>query len=437
MSFHSVAFLVNNYTLNHRLRITKARAAMFSDKQLKSLKPKQTPYRVSEGGSDKGFGIQISTAGTKSFFFQYREEGKVKYLNLGIYPDVSIQDAREKCRIAKSQVNTNVNPKTAQQFGESLKGTFQQLIDHYIKHLKLNNKRSWHEVERALTIDALPNLAHLQACDITPHHIKAILYKLIQRGSEVQANRVRSYLHTAFKQGIFHDNNPKQIGSGLVFGIIHNPVADIPRDAQAESIGERVLADNELANIFNYIGEGISVQNLNALKLIFASGGQRSGEITRATISEFDFETMVWSIPPERTKNAKWHLLPITPLMHDIIKFQLALNGLNPIYLFPMISDKNKPQGKDTLSHAVDKLCKRETELFDRFIAKDLRRTAKTVMGRLGISKEIRDRLQNHAATDVSSKHYDRYDYLAEKKQGLLTLEALIVSHINAPSTSD
>ena len=407
---------------------------MFSDKQLKALKPKSTPYRVSEGGSDKGFGIQISTAGTKSFFFQYREEGKVKYLNLGIYPDVSIQDAREKCRIAKSQVNTNVNPKTAQQFGEPVKGTFQQLVDNYINHLKANNKRSWTEVERVLNSDAIPYLAELQSCDITPEQIKAILYRVIQRGAEVQANRLRSYLHTAFKQGIFHDNNPKQIATGLIFGIRSNPVADIPVNTQAESIGERVLTDNEIANIFNYEGEGISVQNLNALKLTFAAGGQRSGEITRATISEFDFETMVWSIPPERTKNGKWHLLPITPLMHDIIKSQIALNSLNPIYLFQMISDKTKPQDKSTLSHAVEKLCKREPDLFEKFIVKDLRRTAKTIMGRLGVSKEIRDRLQNHAATDVSSKHYDRYDYLTEKKQGLLTLESLIKSYCTGSS---
>jgi integrase len=381
---------------------------MFSDKQLKALKPKATPYKVSEGGSDKGFGIQVSTAGTKSFFFQYREEGKVKFLNLGIYPDISISEAREKCRIAKSQVNTGINPKTNQIIGEPAKGTFQQLVDHYIEHLKANDKRTWESVLKALERDALPNLAHLQACDITPQHIKVILYKLIQRGSDVQANRVRSYLHTAFKQGIFHDNNPKQMGSGLIFGIKHNPVADIPRNAQAESIGERVLTDDEITNIFNYQGDAISIQNLNALKLIFAAGGQRSGEITRSTLDEFDFDAMVWSIPPERTKNKKWHLLPITPSMLEILNNQIALNGLNPIYLFPQISNKEKPQSGDTLSHATEKLCKREPELFGKFIPKDLRRTAKTVMGRLGVSKEIRDRLQNHALSDVSSRHYDR-----------------------------
>ena len=40
-------------------------------------------------------------------------------------------------------------------------------------------------------------------------------------------------------------------------------------------------------------------------------------------------------------------------------------------------------------------------------------------MGELGITKDLRDRLQNHALNDVSSKHYDRYEYLPEKRQAL------------------
>ena len=40
-------------------------------------------------------------------------------------------------------------------------------------------------------------------------------------------------------------------------------------------------------------------------------------------------------------------------------------------------------------------------------------------MGEIGVSKELRDRIQNHALQDVSSKHYDRYDYLVEKRRAL------------------
>jgi hypothetical protein len=54
-----------------------------------------------------------------------------------------------------------------------------------------------------------------------------------------------------------------------------------------------------------------------------------------------------------------------------------------------------------------------------KWVAKDLRRTVKTRMGELGIPKDIRDRLQNHALQDVSTRHYDRYDYLPEKRKAL------------------
>lgn len=55
----------------------------------------------------------------------------------------------------------------------------------------------------------------------------------------------------------------------------------------------------------------------------------------------------------------------------------------------------------------------------NKFVPRDIRRTVKTRMGEIGISKEIRDRIANHAFTDVSSKHYDRYDYLTEKREAL------------------
>jgi hypothetical protein len=62
---------------------------------------------------------------------------------------------------------------------------------------------------------------------------------------------------------------------------------------------------------------------------------------------------------------------------------------------------------------------KRKQPTFNKFIPRDIRRTVKSRMGELGLSKEIRDRLHNHALHDVSSKHYDRYDYLPQKKQAM------------------
>ena len=60
-----------------------------------------------------------------------------------------------------------------------------------------------------------------------------------------------------------------------------------------------------------------------------------------------------------------------------------------------------------------------ENTKIEKFVPRDLRRTFKTLTGKAGISKEIRDRLQNHALQDVSSLHYDRYDYLKEKRAAM------------------
>jgi integrase len=60
------------------------------------------------------------------------------------------------------------------------------------------------------------------------------------------------------------------------------------------------------------------------------------------------------------------------------------------------------------------------------FTPRDLRRTWKTLAGAAGLSKEIRDRMQNHARSDVSSRHYDRYSYLAEKRAAMKTWEAYL-----------
>ena len=62
----------------------------------------------------------------------------------------------------------------------------------------------------------------------------------------------------------------------------------------------------------------------------------------------------------------------------------------------------------------------RDNPDFEPFVAKDIRRTWKTLAGDAGVSKEMRDRLQNHAQkSDISARHYDRYDYLAERRAAM------------------
>jgi hypothetical protein len=66
----------------------------------------------------------------------------------------------------------------------------------------------------------------------------------------------------------------------------------------------------------------------------------------------------------------------------------------------------------------------------EAFTPRDIRRTVKTLMGKAGISKEMRDRIQNHTVSDVSGKHYDQYEYMPEKTKAMKTWERWLAKHI-------
>lgn len=392
----------------------------FTDRTIKALTPRTQPYRVFERASDKGFCVQVTRTGTKTFEQQYTLHGQRRFMRLGTYPDTSLAEARQRARKARGLIDKGLDPQEAAartRREERIKGSVNQLLDGYLAQMASDGKRSVKEVARSLQNDARPLIGHLPARDITPAHIRDILFRLIQRGASVQANRLRSYLRTAFQWGVYHDNNPRSVGAEVLFQLDRNPVDAVPRDSAIESVGDRVLSWDEIAQIWN--DERLPLIHRLAVRLMLATGGQRPGEVTEARFDEFDIRARVWTLPPERTKNKRYHLVPMTDLAAGMVDRLTEFNGSLGPFLFPARGQPPRPQNKSTLPHAVEMYC-RQSEMLE-WTPKDLRRTVKTRMGEIEISKAVRDRIQNHALTDVSSKHYDRYDYLPEKREALVT----------------
>lgn len=156
----------------------------------------------------------------------------------------------------------------------------------------------------------------------------------------------------------------------------------------------------------------MSIFRINAFKMILLTGS-RVEEMAGLRWGEIDLKDKVIALPAERTKNKLPHIIPLNNIAFDIIKTNPRLNDT---YLFP--SDDNQSCLKvDGFSQAITRLL--TTVPINKFVPRDLRRTFKTLTGKAGISKEVRDRLQNHALTDVSSLHYDKYDYLKEKREAM------------------
>lgn len=432
---------------------------MFTDKLIKALNPKAKPYRKYEGGSDKGFGIQVSGS-TKQFFIQYQSPvtNKRRFMKLGAYPDTKLARARKECQSARAMVDSGKDPqierdeeaseklqqkveREKQAAIEKATGTVNQLFKSYIQQLKDDDKRAHIEVNRIYQKDIKSSIGKLKARDVAPEQIKNIIRKIYQRGAPIVANQARAYLMAAFNHGIKLDFDPAANTEAL-FRIEHNPARDIPVPAKVTP-GERNLSAEEIRDLWRQLDNAaMAFSTKTAIRLLFATGGQRVEEVLGMRWGEVDFERKLWELPINRTKNARPHVVPLSDLAISLIKGMQILSS-DSQFIFPSIKGK-KPMPYQTLSQAVGRFCNpparadgEQTKGFPKFVPKDIRRTVKSRMGELGLSKEIRDRLHNHALHDVSSKHYDRFDYLEPKKVAVETWSKWLQSTITGANLTN
>jgi integrase len=402
---------------------------MFTVKQIESLKPKDKPYRVFEKASRAGFGVQITPKGTKTFFYFYKtDDGKQRFMKLGAFGDISLKEAGnlwQKWHNIKQEgydpqiVRDNEIRKTeeAHRQAEAEKkrleqqGSYEQLLNTYIEDLKAKKKRSADNILQVFNANAYKVISkNRKAREVTPKEINETLAIVEKRNAHVLANRLRSYLLSAFKFGMQLEMRRTRTKAPIQFGISSNPVRDVLKSEVKEKPRDRFLSENEIKELWHTLSKtNISESIIAALKLMLITG-QRVEEVLRININNIDEQEMTWEL--KETKAGRPHVVPLPNIAKQII------DDLKPDadgYLLPTPSTHQGLMKPYALSQACNRYCKQHG--FKKFTPRDLRRTWKTLTGKAGISKVNRDRYQNHALNDVSSKNYDRYDYLAEKRQ--------------------
>jgi len=416
---------------------------MWTDRQIKALKLRKARYRLSEPIKHRGVGrlvVEVQPTGNKAFFFQYFRDSKRNMVSIGRYkqtaasPGLTLSEAREivnnygamlqkgvdVVQYLKDQKTTQTLKLKAQEAAK-LRGTFEQLLDSYLD--KLEGTASHSRVKQSFNRyvrRSHPELLKRYANEITKDNIKDILRKMIQAGITTQVNRVRSQLHAAFNHGIKHDDNlDRNDSKKVLFNLSLNPVSNIEKKAKYETVGDHVISDTDIQSIWNEITENYFISG-HVVKLALATG-QRAGELIRLKVENFNLEEGYLTIPETVSKNRTNHVVPLNDLAIEISKAILNEIEDSSIFAFPGVKDgyycEDIPINPSTLTQHVREFCNEYDG--EKFVPRDIRRTWKTLTGKAGISKEIRDRIQNHAIQDVSTKHYDRYDYLAEKQNGL------------------
>ncbi len=404
--------------------------------EIAALPAKKTPYYKFDDTRTRGagrLGVQVFPSGSKMFVFRYKRGGKWAFIQIGSFPILTLADARDKAKALSQTIRDGLDPKDelerqAKERDQAKReheqqGTIEQLFRSYTEQMKKDGKRTHRAVLVALEKETFPHLSKTtKAKDVTAHDIKIILAHMIRRGADTQSNRVRSYLMAAFNYGLKHDNDPANFIDDAKFGLVMNPVAAIPKQKAAECVGERFLTWAETRQLLDDMEQsmslGLTLRSL--IRLCFFTGGQRPYELAASRWTSIDWQKLTMTITADISKNGRTHLIPLTDSAIRVLKEQQASTADSP-FIFAHASKPDEHMPMASLSQAIDRYRKRSK--MAHFIPRDFRRTCKTLMGELGIAKDLRDRLQNHALNDVSSKHYDRYEYLPEKCQALALWE--------------
>jgi integrase len=404
----------------------------FTDAFIASLKPKAKTYKRSEY-APKGEGrltVRVLPTGTREFFYRYRVNGQDKTLSLGRYGNGrSLADIRREYRKHRDlqdktgDVKEHLRAEERRNDVERRRGTLRQLLEAYVRALEAAGKPSWKQAQgvfRRNVLEPFPAIASAKASEIVPGDVQRILARMVKAGITRQVNVTRSYLRAAFQWGAEADHDPRRMaGDGVLFGLTTNPVAIVPRIEEYERAGERTLTAAELHAFWKAL-EGLPMVQKATLRLNLALACQRPTQLLRADWQAFDFEHQTLLLRDTKGRGgSRDHLLPLTLFALEQLQ---PLRDLNSKAGFPFTADGKRVMVLETLSTAVREISEdlQKKDHIPPFQLRDLRRTCETMLQKLGIEKEVRAHLLSHGrAQGVQGKHYERYDFLREKRAAL------------------
>ena len=339
---------------------------------------------------------------------QWRDKKRMKK-KLGSYPSMSLRQAREVFnRDYAEMIQKGRSIKIA---GDTRPGTVADLFEGYVEALKAAGKPSWKEAEKGFNKIADTLGRHRRARDIEPDEIRDLIRPIYERGKLSMADHVRSYIRAAYSWGMKSEHDYRTT-SPRRFHLNYNPAAGIP--TEPKKVGTRWLDEEEFLRLYRWLecpGVPVHPPYARAVRILMLTG-QRVEEIARLHVDQWDAAERIidWS----KTKNGKPHAIPVPKIAAELIE-SIKPNDFG--WFFPSAQDPSRPVSHGSLYAFMWR--QRNRDVIPYVTNRDLRRTWKTLAGKAGLSKEIRDRLQNHTLQDVSSKSYDRWNYMPEKRAAI------------------
>lgn len=273
--------------------------------------------------------------------------------------------------------------------------------------------------------EPFPSLAARPASQVKAEELRDVLARLIEAGKGRTAAKLRAYLRAAFGMAMRAGLDPTLPEALTAFDIQVNPADRLPSLAQFSKALDRALTLPELHAFWRRLEAALESPSRDALIACMYLGGQRPTQLLRLTPMQVDVSgaTVTLLDPKGRNRHAnpRRHMLPILDDLMPVIRRRLEQTEDAEL---PMFSTNGRVSlRKETVALLVTEIAKamKKAGELERgpFTMRDLRRTAETHMAALGISSDVRAQIQSHGLGGIQARHYDRHDYMPEKRAAL------------------
>lgn len=340
----------------------------------------------------KGFGLRVSKMGTKTFYVRIRHRGKTERHTIGTYPSFSLAEAKVKANEIIAQAEKGTLHKTAEQ-----KLKIKEAYDRFIQlYAKVHNK-DWAMSDSRLK-KFMAEYGNMNLVDLHRRDIIAFLDRLVADGTPTQANRARAALSRFLNWCVERTY------------IEHSPCQGTPKPAK-ENPRDRVLRDDEIEKIYAVCND--FCYPFGPLFQILLLTAQRRGEVAAMRWSELDLKNKTWTIPKERAKNGKAHIVPLSApviaILEGIPRF------LHSDFVFTT-TGKTPVSGQGKYKYRLDEILGVTDWVFH-----DFRRTAASGMARLEVPPYVVEKILNHVSGTFAGVLgvYNQYGYDREKREAL------------------
>lgn len=381
---------------------------MLTDSKLKSLKPKDKLYKVADRD---GLYVTISPAGTITFRYDYRINGRRETLTIGRYGSdgINLAEARESLMIARKQVSEGISPAGEKRSEKDLirnADRFSVFAEKYLAEVQLADST---KALRVATYerDIKATFGNRLMTEITTDEIRRHCEQIKERGAPSTAIFVRDLIANIYRYAI-------QRGHKFA-----NPADDIANSSIATfKKRERTLTPKEINLFFNALEETQSDFALKkAVKFILLTLVRKS-ELIDATWDEINFKDKVWTIPAERMKAKRTHNVYLSEQAIDlIIAFQIYSEG-SP-YLLPGRINRRQPIARSSLNRVIAnciKFINKDEQRIDDFTVHDLRRTGSTLLHEMGFNSDWIEKSLAHEQHGVRAV-YNKAEYAEQRKE--------------------